>query len=314
MRVPFVYIALTVAIEAVLKGDMMVSRGRRTARQVSLIVAVVAVCVSDADGRERGIPKSAPAFAKFVAGFIEAAMPSAHVTIPHRLQLDVQTPNGAHTSDLHNLYAICQRDRDTCIVQVTTFVGQMVEVYKAGSVTISRDTLRIVVRPSAYIAAVRANPKRNRPIAEQIAGDYWALAVIDQATSLAVLDEADLSLLKLSRKDALALAKANTRAALQHPVETELAKGPCRGILGGEVYTASAFAFPELWGTAAHRCHNDLLVAVPATDVILYTEGDTAGARRSIIQVADDVMAHELKPFSHAVFRWSPHGWIPSSN
>jgi len=264
-----------------------------------------------ADAEDRDIPKSAPAFTKFVAAVIQEAMPESKVSIIGRLRLDVEAPHGGHTTDLHNVYAACQRDRDNCIVEVTEFVGDMVVLYKQGDAVVTRNALRIVVRPSAYLAAIRANPKRNKPLAAHLTGEYWMIAMVDQKTTVAVLDENDLAALKLTAKDAMALAIDNTRKLLQQSLTKELAMGSERGMLGGDYYVSSTVAFRDLWAPAAHAFKDNLLMAIPAGDVVLYSDGNRPSAIQTIVHEADDVMAHAEKPFSDSVFRWSPGGWIP---
>jgi uncharacterized protein YtpQ (UPF0354 family) len=264
---------------------------------------------SGANAAERGVPKSAPAFTKFVGRSIQDAMPAAKVTVIGRLRLDVEAPKGGHTTDLHNVYSTCQRNPETCGEEVSTFVAQMVELYKAGDVVLTRDALRIIVRPSAFVAAARANAKRNRPLAAPLVGDFWMMAAIDQPTTIGIMDENDLSALKLSGKDAAKVAFANTERELGKPL-ADLAKGSTRGMLSGDPYASSALLFLPLWAKAAHSCKDNLLVAVPAPDVVLYADGTKPGALQSIVHDADEVMAHDDKPFSDSVFRWSPHGWI----
>jgi uncharacterized protein YtpQ (UPF0354 family) len=81
-------------------------------------------------------------------------------------------------------------------------------------------------------------------------------------------------------------------------------------MLSGDPYVSSALLFLPLWAKVAHACKGNVLVSVPARDVVLYSDGTKPGALKSIVRDADDVMAHDDKPFSDSVFRWSPHGWI----
>jgi uncharacterized protein YtpQ (UPF0354 family) len=255
------------------------------------------------------ILRSAPAFTVFVADFIHEAMPRAKVSVTGPLRLDVEMPNGGHTVYLDNIHSACVRNPKDCIAEITTFVAAALELYKEGDMTHTRDALRIVVRPSALVAEIRAASRRNKPLAAPLAGDYWVIAVFDAPTTIEFADEADLVPLKLTPNEALAVALDNTRRALRQSVQEELAKNPCKGILGGDLYVASALAFPELWAIAAKRCHDDLLVAAPASDVLVYIDGTTDGALKSIVRVADDVMARDEKPFSDTVFRWTANGW-----
>jgi len=288
--------------------------GAGAAVRCAIFVAAVLLAsgLSGADARQaNGIPKSAPAFTKFVARFVEQALPGAKVTIVGRLQLDVEPPGGQrHTTDLHNVYSVCNRNPETCDAEVTTFVADMVYVYKTKDAAPSRATLRFVVRPSAYVAALRVNPKRNRPIAMPFAGDYWVILVDDRPTTIAMLDENDLAGLNLSIKDAKTLAFVNTLDALGRSLHKELSTG-CRGILNGDSYTASTVVFIDEWLAAAQRCHGDMYVAIPASDVVLYTVG--TADMKSFVDYANQIVAKAEKPFSSAVFRLTDKGWVPAA-
>lgn len=295
----------------------MPSLFHRAALPIAAAASLVALALGTADARSNDIAKSAPAFTKFMAKLIQDALPDAKVNIAGRLRLDVETQQGAHTTDLHNIYASCQRDPDDCQENVSVFVADSVYVYKTPDATPTRAALRIVVRPSAYLAAIFANSQLHKPIAAPLVGDYWLIAVIDRPTSIAVLEERDLPKLALTSKAALALAVENTREALQQSLEQELAKGACRGILGGDLYTASTVAFPDLWTVWTRRCHRPLLIAIPASDVVIYGDQTAPDSPRALAQVADGIMAQESKPFSDAIFRWSPKGWtlaMPASH
>lgn len=258
-----------------------------------------------------GVPKSASAFTKFVAKLIQEAMPSAKVTIAGRLRLDVEVPNGNHTTDLHNVYSTCRRDPDACDEDVAVFAAHAVVLYESADKPPAPDTLRIVVRPGSYLAEIRANPKRHSPLVAQIAGDYWVIVVDDRPTAIAIVDENDLSALKMDAKEAFDRAVANTRRALQDSLTKQLGTKCGHGILDSDTYVDSSIAFLDLWAPAVRACSGNLLISVPAADVVLYEDGNVPGAAEIIKRVADDVMAHADRPFSDAVFRWSPNGWLP---
>jgi uncharacterized protein YtpQ (UPF0354 family) len=275
------------------------------------VVSITAVVCLSADAKEHGIPKSAPAFAKFVARFIQEAAPEARVSVSGRLRLEVETPNGGNTTDLHNIYSTCRKDPDNCDAELTNFVAGAIQVYRSAKIKPLRDKLRIVIRPYAYIGSILSNPKRDKPIAVHLVGDDWILVVIDEEKFIAYLDETELPSVALTAKTALAAAFANTRERLQKSLQDELRNGPCRGIMGGDIYTASIAAFPDLWAAAARqKCHGDLLIAVPASDVVVFADGTYPDAVKTVAGIADGIMAKEGKPFSDAVFRWTPNGWI----
>lgn len=286
---------------------------RAAARQSLLFVAVLsAISASSVEAREaKGIPKSAPAFTKFIGVVIQKTLPGTMVTVAGRLMLDVRPPSGKlHMTDLHNIYSICQRAPDRCEDEVTNFVADAVYNYKHEYSGPSRATLRVVVRPSPYVAALRVNPKRNHPIAVPLAGDLWIIAVNDLPTSVAMLDENDLGALNISSQDALALAMSNTKAALEKSVHETLAKGCTGGLFGDATYVASAAAFPDLWAEAAQRCGGSLFISVPGPDVILFSDGKKPNTVATLAKYSAKISAEDEKPFSNAVFRWTAAGWV----
>ena len=101
---------------------------------VVLFVALLSVNASGADAREtKGIPKSAPAFTKFMAEFIREAMPQAKIAIAGRLRLYVDMPGGKKTADLHDVFNACHRDPDNCPQAATEYVAAVVLAFKAPS-------------------------------------------------------------------------------------------------------------------------------------------------------------------------------------
>ena len=283
---------------------------------VVLFVALLSANASGADAREtKGIPKSAPAFTKFagvvVDKTLESTLPGAKVTVEGRLRLGVILPGGdLHTMDLHNLYSVCQRAPDRCEDEVVNFVSDAAYAYKHGDAGRSQKTLRIAVRPSAYVTTLRANPKRNKPIAMPLAGDYWAIAVDDRPTSIAMLDESDLAKLNLLPKEAMMIAVANTLEAYQTSIQKELSTD-CHGILNGDDYTASTALFIDDWQKLARRCRGDVYIAIPAADVVLYTDGTNPGGLKGFVDYANQIVSRAEKPFSSAILRLTDKGWVP---
>jgi hypothetical protein len=291
-----------------LRGD------RRIAALITIVCGILffaSFAAGVAAGPASGVPKSAPAFTKFVGRTIQNLIPGAKVSVMGRLQLDVELPGGGHTTDLHTVYSACLRNPDKCQLLVDTFVAQALGIYRDADAPVTRAALRVVLRPSAYVAALRQNAKRNRPLAAQFVGDYWLIDVIDRPASIAMLDEDDLGALRLTAKDALLLALENTREAMQPSLEKEIAGSSCRGIIGDDIYTPSSVIFFDLWAPMAQRCGDHLLVAIPADGVVLFLDEGEPSSTDTIRQFADKVMASANKPFTDAIFRWTANGWMP---
>jgi uncharacterized protein YtpQ (UPF0354 family) len=81
------------------------------------------------------------------------------------------------------------------------------------------------------------------------------------------------------------------------------------GLITGDTYESSRLLFAESWAELAKRMHGKLLVAVPATDVVLYESASRKHAVEELTKAATEVASRANRPVSVAVFRWTPGGW-----
>lgn len=286
-------------------------------RSAALIVAALSLALLSTAGARTptGIPKSAPAFTKYMAALIRETMPQASVSNAARLRLDIEVAGTHRAADLHKIYNACHRDPGGCPEATTELVAAVVLAFKTPAAAPQSPGptgagLRIIVRTSAYIDAIYRNPGRNRPLAQPLAGDLWLIAVNDHGDRVEIADEADLPALKMTAKEAFMAAMGDT-APFAASVLKDRAKGRCAYVLGGDYYITSIVAFPELWAPVAHHCHDNLIVAVPDTGTVVYDDGSKKNGVASLRRTTDKLFATAEKPLSDAVFRWTPNGWIP---
>ena len=278
---------------------------------ILLIVALLATsAMSGADARAaKGIPKSAPAFTKFMAEFIGQAMPQAKIAIAGRLRLDVEMSGGKKTADLHDVFNACHRDPDNCPQATTEYVAAVVLAFKAPSAqpkpAAPRADLRIIVRSAAYVDAIRGN----HPVAAPLAADLWLLVVKDEGEKVAILTEGELPALAMTSQSAFAAASENSKP-WSESVLRDVAKKRCAGILGGDYYITSIVAFADIWAPVAHRCHDNLIVAVPDSGSVVYGDASSKKDGLSFVQgAANKLLATADKPLSATVLQWTPKGW-----
>jgi hypothetical protein len=290
------------------------SFGARGALAPAVFLCAVFLALTNAEGRAaHGIPKSAPAFTKFVAAFLHEAMPQAKIGIAGRLRLDVEMPSGKKAADLHELFNACHRDPDNCPQATTEYAAAVVLAFKAPSAqpkpAAPHADLRIIVRSAAYVDAIR----QNHPVAAPLAADLWLLVVKDEGDRVAILSEADLPALAMTSQSAFALASENTRTWSESVVR-DMAKKRCAGILGGDYYITSVVAFAEIWAPVAHRCHDNLIVAVPDSGSVVYGDASSEKDGLPFVQsAANKLLATADKPVSATIFRWTPNGWAPAA-
>ena len=161
------------------------------------------------------------------------------------------------------------------------------------------------MRSAAYVDAIRGN----HPVATPLAADLWLLVVKDEGYKVAILAEGDLPALAMTSQSAFAAASENSKSWSESVVR-DIAKKRCAGVLGGNYYITSIVAFPDIWAPVAHRCHDNLIVAVPDSGSVVYGDASSSKDGLSFVQgAANKLLATADKPLSATVLQWTPKGW-----
>ncbi len=264
----------------------------------------------------RGIPTDPEGYTEFAADRFQAAQPDAKIRIAGPLKLVIVPPGGGDNDiDLSTPYRACLDNHRQCRKATDLFAQQMVAGFATIDAPAKREDLRVVVRPVAYVEKMReVLAGRGEPVARPLVGDLWLIGVIDQPTTFKMLDTRAIAPLSLSSDQALELGRENmlktVRAQLKWaPKEFDTSTG--FGVLARGPAQASLLAFPELWAPVAETVGGNLLVAVPSPDIVVFTDGSKPDAARLLAAGTERLLARVAKPFSDAVYRWSPDGWHP---
>ena len=280
---------------------------------MALVVVVVVMSAGYGLAKARRAETDNPAkFTEEVAQQFKRAAPKLSVRVLAPLHLEVTGgPSGAHDIYLDRIFAACGSDPDGCDALVSDFSSKVSAYDLAPTPPLDRATLRVIVRRSDYVAQMRkAGAAAGGPVAAPIAGDFWMVLASDQPTTIRIVSVHDLTALGLSAKAAFEVGKANMTADVQDQIKAAL-KGKHRAIkvMAGSPYESSLFAYPELW--APSKPGAGFLVAVPASDVLIYCGDTSPDAAGELSAAARDVMAHDDHPLSDAVFEWTSEGWKP---
>ncbi|MGP0061733.1 MAG: hypothetical protein ACLPID_20895 [Beijerinckiaceae bacterium] len=279
---------------------------------LGLILAAFSVIPQSAAANQ--VPLDENGFTAYVAKAFQDTHPGFSITVAGPLHLKVQRGGDVWSSYLFTLYSFCLRNPDTCEPHVVIHAEQMAEAHKDADAHIEASALRIMVRQTAYVDQIAANLKgRGDPVVEPIAGDLWIVAVIDRPSTVGILGPKDLDALHLSADEALARAKENTKAAIARRIPSLDSGSDDFEVLWGDVYQASLFAFPEIWAPLAKAYGDRLIVAVPGSDVMLFTRDAGNDSVAALAKMAAATMKGEYRPFSSVVYRWTDKGWIEAS-
>jgi uncharacterized protein YtpQ (UPF0354 family) len=253
------------------------------------------------------IPTDEPAFTAFVAGRIRAEIHDTPVVIKGPLTLSI----GPLQANLDRIYAFCKANTAGCAEQIKTYVDAVVATTRNQDERPTKASLRVVVRPSDYIAqAQREIQARDailmRPLAEGLA----VVLVMDFPRTTRMFNEKHRAALGLTADQAFDVAFANLRQSLK-PLEAEAkaVKPGQIGTLRGDYYQSSRLALIDSWAPLAQAQGGVLIVAAPSAEVVLYIGEDSPAARDALRTLAKNIMRQAPKPLSDVLLRWTPKGW-----
>ncbi len=255
-------------------------------------------------------PTDPAEFTALVAARFQAVAPALGVKVTGPLALETQGAGGGSMIYLNTLYDHCLRAPQLDGQLIADFVSKMAAFAGTPDTPTQRTALRVVVRPSAYVEKLAA-AGHGGPVAVALCGDLWVIGAQDTPTAIAMLNDDSLAPTGLSPAAALARGRANMRGEMQallRQAQQQLQSGP--NLLTGDPYEASLLAFPDLWAPLAQGFGGNLLVAVPASDVVLMSDGRSSDAVANLREAAQTVVAQADRPFDTSVFRWSPNGWV----
>jgi hypothetical protein len=240
----------------------------------------------------------------------EKAYPGGTVAITAPLYLDIRRGKERWSSYLFTIYSYCKRNPTSCEAAAIEQVQQLAVANMATPGAPEASALRVVVRPSAYVAQVAQTlGGKDKPIAKPIVGDLWMIAVLDHPTTISILKPRDLDALHLSAEEALARAKENTKADIARRIPGKVADSKI-GVLPGDTYEASLLAFPEMWAPLAKSFDERLIVSAPGAHMMLFSKENAPDAVAALAEIAEASMHGEQRPPSSAVYRWTKDGGI----
>lgn len=281
---------------------------RRWLLGVALGLVACAIIPAWADA----VPSDPDVFTAYVADHIRRIEPGIPVTVTGTLSLDVGNSGAVHSLYLQRVFDVCQRNPDAAATFVDTFIQQMAAVASNPEPQVTRDTLRVIIRPEIYLKSeLDTLAGRATPVAAPLPGDLWLLGASDLPTAIKILDSRDLTRLGMSDSEALAIGKLNLRSGLKQSLEqARAARVPGVNLVTGDPYESSLLAFPDLWAPLAKASLGDLLVAVPAADVVLFSDTDKPDAIPELRDAVQTVMSRADRPLAATIFRWSAAGWV----
>jgi uncharacterized protein YtpQ (UPF0354 family) len=257
-------------------------------------------------------PRNQAEFVRDVADRISQSS-RTKVEVEGPLSLRVLKPDGEYllTANLDRIWSACERIPERCAIFVDEYVGGISSFLVERSGPAEKETLRITVRLRSYLETIKKRDGARAPVILPFVGDLAFALVVDSARSIRSAQRQDLEELKLSEDEAFELAKNNLRTRELKPLETVLKPitGQTIGLLQENAYESSRLVLHEDWKPYATSRGGDLIVAVPATDILVYGSGATPLAVDVLRTFALNLATKSPRPLSPLVLRWKPDGW-----
>jgi len=253
-------------------------------------------------------PSDESGFTERVAGLLRKEVGDAPVVVASPLTIRV----GELQANLDRIFAFCKRNADKCEPEVDRYVKATAQVLRERLAPPTREAVRVVLRSEQYVQAAQSSVGGSEAEIQprQFVGGLVALPVLDSPRALRMLGPKDNEQLGLSAQEVYELGRSNLARELKPLMDVAKAAG--RGQIGrlvGDSFHPSRLLFVDSWAPLAQAQGGTLIVAVPATDAVLYIGEDSALAIDALRALVMDVMARAPNRLSSVLLRWRESGW-----
>lgn len=244
----------------------------------------------------RGEPLPPLAFTQEAARALTAALPDATVTVSGDLTLSMRRPDGrSATLNLANLYNAYVQDparRDELVARLVASVSEPCKT----CARLDRTRIVPVIKDRPWLEQLRATFKAqagaNAP--DPLYDDFNAELVIVYA------EDGDGRTRYLSTAEDTGIARAELRALaienlrrLLPQVEMRQHDDVFARISAGGDYEASLLLLDEIWSNAQIKVDGDIVVAVPAKDILLVTGSRNRKGVKTLRNLAANIVQKE---------------------
>jgi len=279
-----------------------------------VLAAAIAATALDVQAQQT-VPKTEAEFTRFVADWLQRALPGFSVKSAGQLTIATSTPDGefAGQVSLDRVWEFCRSNTEQCPGAIAHFVSAVADVARDRAQPIEKAMVRLVVRPEGVVQqAKRQVATAAAPIlfTRRLVGDLWVIAVLDFARSMRYVTTDDLNKLGLDKDTVFELGRRNLAESLK-PLREVVQSLPPNGFgrLTEDDYESSRVILHAEWASVAEQLNQNLVVMVPASNLLLYGDGSTPAGVDAMRAFAAEAARRSQRPLSGTVLRWAPRGW-----
>jgi len=245
------------------------------------------------------------AFAEEFAKAFRSAAPNAMVELVGDLEIIVRRPAGIRTVNLANFYTIYSREPERLKDLIQTQVALLVSPRRT---TLDPSRIIPVVKDRAWLREyqekVKASGGRQEQLVEDLNGELVISYAEDTPNAMHHLTTDDYS---GDRRELHALAIKNLLRVLPK-IEMRVLNEYVSIISAGEDYTPSILLLDDVWTGGQIKVKGEIVVAVPARDVILVT-GSRSGKMTNFRAFAAELYAKGPYSLSDRLFVYRNNGF-----
>jgi uncharacterized protein YtpQ (UPF0354 family) len=262
----------------------------------------------------QSVPRDEAAFTAYVAERLTRELTGFAIQSVGRLTLEGKGSDGESTGQLSldRIYGFCNRDAGRCPEAIEHYVKGMAEFVRERSRPVEKSMVRLVIRQQSYVDQAKHQMGSGPPALyfRPLAANLVVVPVLDFTRSIRFVGEKDLQRLGVDVDGLFQLGERNLRASLR-PLR-EVAPTPVThsfGRITGEEYASSRIIFHSDWSELAAKLNQQLVVMLPAPDVLLYGDGSTQVRIDALRTFGTEAARGSQRPLSPVLLRWTISGW-----
>jgi uncharacterized protein YtpQ (UPF0354 family) len=269
-------------------------------------VLIVLLATAFSPAHAQGVPQGKAQFTEYVAAQLRSELKDVSVAVKGPLTLALG--DGNMQANLDRIFTYCGSNAKGCRREIANYVKGVAEAVRDQLAPPSKEAIRILVRTRAY---AEGSPQLKEDLEPRpLAGGLVLLPAIDLPRTIRILTKKGYEELGLSADEVFKLGHANLRARLKPLMQVAKVAQPGQiGHLGGDAYHSSRLALHDSWSPLAKAQGGTLIVAAPATHIVLYIGEDTPQAIGALRTLAEKAMRGSPNPLSGELLRWTPKRW-----
>lgn len=277
-----------------------------------LVCALLAA--ASAGALAQSIPSDEKGFTRYIAERLGRAMPELVFKPAGPLGVEAAGADGKAAGRLgvDRVWQFCTRNYERCTEAVDEYVGGISEILREQTSPIAASKIRLVVRPEDDVVQARRQMAEGKAelLARPLVPGLWVVPVVDSPRSMRMVVKQDLVALRLDEEALFELGRRNLREQLKPLADVAHVPRPGEiGRLGEDDYESSRLLLHTEWAELAERMRHQLVVMVPASNLLLYGEASNAQAVEGLRALGREAARGSQRPLSLTLLRWTVAGW-----